>query len=88
MKYPHQLGKGSEPCEGISAELLEKKGVGLQKVTDPRNAKSLLTALLSAGVSSSAWSISSVGKYDVSVMDLRCGTKGACIRRIVSQSTP
>lgn len=55
----------------------------------PMNAKSLLSPVTSApaGVSGTA-SNSSVGKYDVSVIDLKCGTNGASICLMHDQSTP
>lgn len=58
------------------------------KFTYPRNGRSLLATLASAGVSSGTWSRSSVGKYEVSVTELKWGINGASIWRIVSQSTP
>lgn len=60
-----------------------------KKNTYPRNAKSFAALAASpTGVSAGVWSRSSVGKYDVSVIERRCGTKGASMCRIDSQSTP
>ena len=39
-------------------------------------------------VALSVWSISSVGKYVVSTLDVRRGSKGARMRRRLSKSTP
>lgn len=50
------------------------------EITHPKNARSLLVPVVSAPAGSSGTcSSSSVGKYEVSVMDLRRGMKGASI---------
>ncbi len=41
-----------------------------------------------SSVALSVWSISSVGKYVVSMLDVRRGSKGARMRRKLSNSTP
>lgn len=41
-----------------------------------------------SSVALSVWSISSVGKYVVSMLDVRRGSKGARMRRRLSKSTP
>ena len=55
----------------------------------PRNAKSFSASNLSTPTGSIGTSAySSVGKYDVSVIDCSIGGRGACSKRSVSQSTP
>jgi hypothetical protein len=56
----------------------------------PKNARSFFALSPESAAEGifSVCSISSVGKYDVSVIDLRLGTKGASISRMEAQSTP
>ena len=62
-----------------------KRGSG----THPRNARSLFAPELSAPTGSSGTcSSSSVGKYDVSVIERSRGMNGASIWRIAFQFTP
>jgi hypothetical protein len=59
------------------------------RVNYPRKARSLFAPVVSAPAGSSGTSCSSsVGKYDVSVMERSRGTKGDSISRIDTQSTP
>lgn len=76
--------------EGVSGPVnVSNHSTGDSVSTYPKNARSLLAPDVSAPT---GWSgtdaSSSVGKYDVSVMDLRLGTNGASISRMMSQSTP
>ncbi len=58
-------------------------------MTHPRNARSLFAPVVSALTGSSGTcSSSSVGKYDVSVIERRRGMKGASMFRMAFQSTP
>jgi hypothetical protein len=85
------IGNG-EAFEGISMvnESARSKGHERRGNTYPRNARSLLESPASAPAASSPapCSRSSTGKYDVSVIDRKRGTKGASIRRMLLQSTP
>lgn len=57
--------------------------------THPRKARSLLAPVVSPPAGSSGTSArSSVGKYDVSVIDRSRGMNGASMSRIAFQSTP